>query len=205
MTTKGEKTRQEIVGAALQLFSRRGYSSTSVADVLAATGITKGGLYGHFRSKEDLWHAAYARTVHVWRALVFRGVREIADPLERIARTVENDLRDYIGGEALGGRCFFFSMLVELAGQPGPMCDRILSGFRAFSGLLQSWLEEADRGGVLRPGIDHREVADFLVTSINGAAALYAAGRDPRLLEDTIRQVRLHLEALRPAPGPSPG
>lgn len=96
-------------------------------------------------------------------------------------------------------------MLVELAGQSGPMCGRILSGFRAFSALLASWLEEADRMGALRPGVHHREVADFLLTSINGAAALYAASRDPRLLEDTIRQVRLHLDALRRAPGSPPG
>ncbi|MBE0617253.1 MAG: TetR/AcrR family transcriptional regulator [Proteobacteria bacterium] len=183
--------------AALQIFSVKGYFHTSIADVLAVTGLTKGGLYGHFGSKEELWEAAYERTVEVWRGIVFRGVQEIEDPLERIARAVENDLREYIGGGVFQGKCFFFSMLVELAGQSESMCNRILEGFRAFAGLLASWLEESDRKGMLRPGVCHQEVADFLLTSINGAAALYAAGREPRLLEETIRQVRLHLDSLR--------
>jgi len=200
MQSKGERTRQEIIEAALQIFAVKGYFHTSIADVLAATGLTKGGIYGHFGSKEELWEAAYRRAVEIWREVVFREVRGIADPLERIARAVENDLRDYIGGGVFQGKCFFFSQLVELAGQSEPMCRRILEGFRAFSGLLASWLREAEGAGQLRPGVDCREVADFLVTSVNGAAALYAAGRNPQLLEDTIRQVRLHLEALRRAP-----
>ncbi len=200
MQTKGERTRREIVEAALQIFSVKGYFHASVSDVLEATGLTKGGLYGHFGSKEELWEACYERTVEVWRGIVFRGVRDIADPLERIARAVENDLRDYVGGGVFQGKCFFLSMLVELAGQSEPMSRRILDGFRAFSALLASWLGEAEARGLLRPGVDRREVAEFLLTSINGAAALYAAGRDPQLLEDTVRQVRLHLDSLRREP-----
>ena len=46
--SKGEVTRQTIVDESLQLFSVKGYYNTSIKDVLAATGLTKGGLYGHF-------------------------------------------------------------------------------------------------------------------------------------------------------------
>jgi len=197
MQTKGERTRQEIVEASLQLFAVKGYFHTAISDVLTATGLTKGGLYGHFGSKEALWEACYERAVELWRGIVFRGTREIADPLERIARAVENDLRDYIGGQVFQGKCFFFSMLVEFAGQSEPRCRQILDGFRGFAELLAAWLREADASDRLRPGVDCREVAGFLLTSINGAAALFAAGRDPELLEDTIRQVRGYLESLR--------
>lgn len=202
MATKGQRTRREIVDAALRIFSVKGYFHTSISDVLEETGLTKGGLYGHFGSKEELWEAAYERAVELWQETVFRGTREIEDPLERVARTVENDLRDYIGAKVFQGKCFFFSMLLELAGQSQGMCDRILMGFRRFADLLTSWLEEADRKGILRPGVSCRETANFLLTSINGAAALYAAGRDPGLLQETVCQVRRYLDSLRaPPPG----
>src|SRR5512146_991102 len=99
MSTKGLRTRREIVEASLQLFSVKGYYNTSISDILEATGLTKGGLYGHFASKEEIWDAAYERSVQIWQAIVFEGVLEIAHPLERIMRALENDRRSYIGGE----------------------------------------------------------------------------------------------------------
>ena len=51
---KGRKTRQLITQKALQLFSVKGYFNTSISDIQEATGLTKGGLYCHFKSKEDI-------------------------------------------------------------------------------------------------------------------------------------------------------
>jgi AcrR family transcriptional regulator len=55
VSTKGLRTRQEIVEASLQIFSVKGYYNTSISDILQATGLTKRGLYGHFASKEEIW------------------------------------------------------------------------------------------------------------------------------------------------------
>lgn len=197
MSTKGIRTRQEIVEASLQLFSVKGYYNTSISDILQATGLTKGGLYGHFGSKEAIWDAAYERSVQIWQGIVFEGVREIAHPVERIMHAIENDLRNYIGGEVFRGGCFLFNMLVELPGQSESLARRILDGYRTFSNLLASWVEEAHELGILRAEVDSREVADFILTAINGAAALYAASREPRILEETIHQLRFHLECLK--------
>jgi len=197
MSSKGLRTRQEIIEASLQLFSVKGYYNTSISDILQATGLTKGGLYGHFGSKEEIWDAAYQRSVEIWQGIVFAGVREIAHPVERIMRAVENDLRNYIGGEVFQGGCFFFNMLVELSGQSERMARRILDGYRTFSKLLASWIEEARELGLLRAEVDPAEVADFILTAINGAAVLYTASREPSILEVTIHQLRLHLDCLR--------
>jgi AcrR family transcriptional regulator len=175
----------------------KGYYNASINDILEATGLTKGGFYGHFASKEDLWSAAYEQAVRIWRAIVFKGVREIADPIERIVKTIENDLRDYIGSETFAGGCFFFNSLVELSGQSPTLSGRILGGFEDFSRLLASWLAEAERKGMLRYGLDVKEIADFIVVSINGAAALYAARRDPCVLSQTVRQLRSYLDHLK--------
>src|SRR5512136_946643 len=86
----GSRTRDQIIDEALQIFSVKGYYNTSISDILAATGLTKGGLYGHFASKEELWGAAYERAVAIWRGIVFKGAREVADPVARIEKVVEN-------------------------------------------------------------------------------------------------------------------
>ena len=197
MRKDGRETRREIIEKSLQIFSVKGYYNTSVSDIMAATGLTKGGLYAHFDSKEDLWNAAYERAVEIWRGIVFKDVRNVSDPLDRIGKTIENDLRDYCCGEVFEGGCFFFNSLVELSGQSAAMSGRIMEGFTHFSDLLASWLEEAKSEGKLRPGVRIQEVADFIVTSINGAAALYAATRNSRFPQAIEHQINTYLRMLR--------
>jgi TetR/AcrR family transcriptional regulator, transcriptional repressor for nem operon len=196
MAHKGSQTRKNIIEKSLQLFSVKGYFNTSVNDILEVTQLTKGGLYGHFRSKEDIWNEVYEEAVNVWNTIVFRGIREIADPLERLGKASENYLHGYIGGRALEGGCFFLNMLVELAGQSEPMTGRILEGIEGFSKLIKSWLEEADEKHMLKPGLRHEELAHFIVISLVGASALYIGSRDPIVLEQASNQVRFYIEQL---------
>ncbi len=193
----GSRTREQIVDEALQIFSVKGYYNTSVSDILAATGLTKGGLYGHFASKEDLWGAAYERAVGIWRRIVFKGVRDIPDPVARIEKVIENDLFAYCGGEVFAGGCFFFNMLVELSGQSEAMSRRVRGGIMALAALFASWLGEAERKGLVRKGVNRAEVADFIVVALNGASALYASSRDRRILKETSGQLHAYLRQLR--------
>ena len=74
MAAKGIRTRQNIIEKALRLFCVKGYYNTSINDILAATGLTKGGFYGHFASKEALWYVVYDEAMRIWREVVFEGV-----------------------------------------------------------------------------------------------------------------------------------
>jgi TetR/AcrR family transcriptional regulator, transcriptional repressor for nem operon len=190
MSAKGELTRRTIIEKSLQLFSVKGYFNTSISDILQATGLTKGGLYCHFKSKEEVWQAVYDDAVDIWRSIVFRGVRPIADPLERIERTIQNVLLHYLGEGIFDGGCFFVNMLVELSGQSDTMGRRILKGFVGFSKLFQRWLAEADAAGLLKPGLDYREISDFIIITLNGAATLFMSTREsgiPRRANDQLR------------------
>jgi AcrR family transcriptional regulator len=197
MATKGTRTRQNIIEQSMQLFSVKGYYNTSVSDILAAADLTKGGLYGHFASKEDVWYAVYDQAVVIWKGIVFKGIRNNSDPLRRIEKFIENDMLYYLGGEVFEGGCFFLNMLVELSGQSASMSKHILRGFVRLSGLIRSWLEEADRKGMLRENLDFKEVSNFIFISLNGAAALYISSRDRSILDQTVQQLRFYIGQLR--------
>ena len=197
MATKGEVTRQNIIEQSMQLFSVQGYFNTSIAGIVKATGLTKGGLYGHFRNKEEIWYAVYDECVRIWKGVVFQGVRHIPDPLARIERVMENSLKNYLGAGVFEGGCFLFNALVELAGQSPSMSHHVLKGFKAFSALLRLWLEEAEQQGLLRDGLNLDGIANFLVISLNGAAPLYAASQDPAIWQQTLAQLQLYMQCLR--------
>src|SRR5215218_9888751 len=58
-STKGERTRERIIATAAPLFNQRGYVGASMSDLMAATGLEKGGIYRHFESKDALALAAF--------------------------------------------------------------------------------------------------------------------------------------------------
>lgn len=197
MGEKGDKTRRKIVRTALGLFSVKGFFNTSINDILAEAGITKGCLYGHFPDKEALWRAAYEEASGIWRGIVFQGLREIQDPLERLERFIERDMCDYLGADVFPGGCFFLNMLVDLSGQSKKLSGQVWESYRRTADVLTLWLGEADRRGMLKPGLDHREVSRFILVSLNGAAALYAPTKDSMIWKDTVRQLRSYVRNLR--------
>ena len=197
MPGKGHFTKRNIIEKSLQLFSVKGYYNTSINDILKSTGLTKGGLYGHFSSKEAIWYAVYEEAVALWRSLVFKDIEKCSDPLQRIYLFIENDIKEYLGGAVFQGGCFFLNMLVELSGQSADMSKQILRGFVRLSRLLRLWLEEADENGMLKPGLNHKEIANFIVISLNGASALYTASRDTAILDQTIQQLRYYIDQLK--------
>jgi TetR/AcrR family transcriptional regulator, transcriptional repressor for nem operon len=197
MSTKGDLTRQHIIEKSLQLFSVNGYFHTSIDGIVKAAGLTKGGLYGHFHNKQEIWYAVYDECVRVWKSIVFQGVRDISDPLARIEKVIENNLQDYLGAGIFAGGCFLCNSLVELAGQSPDMSAYVLQGFKSFAGLLQRWLKEADEQGLLKSGLPLDDIAHFIVTSLNGAAPMYAASQDPTVWRQTLSQLKFYLESLK--------
>lgn len=197
MVTKGVQTKQKVITKSLHLFSVKGYYNTSINDILEATNLTKGGLYGHFQSKEDIWHAVYNEAVAIWKDIVFKDIRKIQDPLKRIEKALDNNLQNYLGADVFEGGCFFLNMLVELSGQSSTMSNHVLDGIIGFSKVISRWLKEAHEKDMLKPGLNLNEIASFIVVSINGCAALYISIRDPEIWRLTLTQLNYYINELK--------
>jgi TetR/AcrR family transcriptional regulator, cholesterol catabolism regulator len=77
-------SRQEILRTAARLFQQRGYDATSMNDVAAALKLSKGGLYHHFESKDDILFEIMNHAMDITQERVVAPVRGIADPEERL-------------------------------------------------------------------------------------------------------------------------
>ncbi|HEY1679578.1 MAG TPA: TetR/AcrR family transcriptional regulator, partial [Candidatus Sulfotelmatobacter sp.] len=77
-------SRQEILRTAARLFQQRGYDATSMNDVAAALKLSKGGLYHHFQSKDEILFEIMNHAMDITQERVLKPVRGIADPEERL-------------------------------------------------------------------------------------------------------------------------
>src|SRR5438034_905900 len=77
-------SRQEILRTAARLFHQRGYDATSMNDVAAALKLSKGGLYHHFQSKDEILFEIMNHAMDLTQERVLAPVGSIADPEERL-------------------------------------------------------------------------------------------------------------------------
>lgn len=94
---QGEITKQKIVDGAAQLFSKKGYTATSIEDIRKAIGISKGNIYTHFSSKEELYLYALELFIKQWLLEVETEIAHLdraEDQLFALAKYYANDL-DY--------------------------------------------------------------------------------------------------------------
>ena len=77
-------SRQEILRTAARLFQQRGYDATSMNDVAAALKLSKGGLYHHFQSKDEILFEIMNHAMDLTQERVLAPVGSIADPEERL-------------------------------------------------------------------------------------------------------------------------
>jgi len=82
-------SRQEILRTAARLFQQRGYDATSMNDVAAALKLSKGGLYHHFQSKDEMLFHLMEHAMDITQEKVINAVAGIADPEARLRKLIQ--------------------------------------------------------------------------------------------------------------------
>ena len=90
-------SRQEILRTAARLFQQRGYDATSMNDVAAALKLSKGGLYHHFQSKDEILFEIMNHAMEITQERVLNPVIDIADPEERLRALIRLHIEVVIG------------------------------------------------------------------------------------------------------------
>lgn len=171
---KAAENRDRIVTEAARLFRERGIDGVGVDTIMAAAGLTHGGFYRHFASKEDLVAAA-----------VDRGLSRGAAP-ENAPTEFEAYLVWYLSGrhrDDPGGGCVMAALGCDVARGQGGVRRRFGEAVRAQVERFRVWLGD-------RPGTDRRERALLALSATVGAMVLARAVDDPALSDEILAAAR---------------
>lgn len=166
--------KDRIIHESLRQFSTKGYMSTSISDILESVGASKGGLYNHFKSKEELFGAALSEARKIWRERNLAGLDQLERPLDKIKKLLENYRDRYLAdSENFPGGCIFVTLAVELNDQQPHLAREVNEGFERFKGLIKRLLDQEQEAGHLRDGIDTGVVAEMIFSGLLGACVTY--------------------------------
>ena len=188
--SKGEKTRQQIVEAAATMFNQRGYEGSSLSELMATTGLEKGGIYRHFSSKEELAAEAFDYMWQTARDLRLTGL----DGLTGVTW-----LKVYIGNfvnnrSPVAGGCPIMNTAID-ADDGNPMLRmKVTKALKSWRCRLRTVIENGMASGEIRPGVDARAAATLIVATLEGALMMSRIERTYEPLREVQRHLNSYIE-----------
>ncbi|QND53782.1 TetR/AcrR family transcriptional regulator [Phyllobacterium sp. 628] len=172
------ENRTRIIDIAGQQFREKGFDGIGVADVMKSAGLTHGGFYGHFESKEDLiaeaCAAAMAVSVRRWTSLA----QEFPD--DTLAAITKSYLSGDSHGEGKMSGCMMAALAPDVARRGGAVRSRFTEGTKSLLGILVNAV-------TARSKARQREKAIAIMAGLVGTVVLSRAVDDPEFSAEIKR------------------
>jgi AcrR family transcriptional regulator len=196
---RGEVTRRHILDVAAHAFAKGGYAGASLNDLIRESGVTKGGFYFHFPSKESLALAVLREKQEQWAGKVMAAAMRHKAAIDQLAAMPAALIDLY---EADPSARAIQRLTLELSEDPRLAPD--------MSTLLTMWVEltasvmrNAQAEGTIRADVDAAVAAEGAVAAFLGLEQMAAVAGGDDLRRRVERFAELYLTVLRPAsPGP---
>ena len=202
--TKGERTRERILDLAYDAIIHKGFSGTSIDELVEAVWITKSGFFYHFKDKGDLARQLLVRFLAeddaIMDRLTLRAQQLADDPLQRFLLFLNLYAEMVDGLEELHPGCLVASVVYQ-----DQMFDREIQRLNSeavmrWRARFLGWIEAIDEKYKPVLPVDNEALADGLSAVVEGSIVLAKALNDPKLMG---RQLRLYRDMVKTTYGVS--
>ena len=200
MGTKGQRTREHIMGTAQSLILQRGYAGTSIDDIIGEAGITKGGFFYHFDGKNDLARSLVLRYLdqdaEFFNELGDRARSLTEDPLQQfliflklMAEAMEN-----LPGAHPG--CLVASFAYQSHLFDDDVRELYFKGMVSWRELFLEYIKKAAERHEPKIEMPLEELADNLIAAIEGGILMSRVLNDGKILSRQLLQYRHYVRLL---------
>jgi TetR/AcrR family transcriptional regulator, transcriptional repressor for nem operon len=185
---KGERTKKFIIEQSSSLFNKNGYKSTSIAEIMEATGLKKGGIFYHFESKDDLAKASFSYSLMTLKENYLQAIKskdracEQFEAFTTIFMTLLND-------DMIVGGCPLMNAAIEADDSNILIEDSIKEGFAGLINIIKDIIEFGKSQNEIDRHVDSEHMAVLILSSFEGALALSRLYKDSRYLDMVIMQI----------------
>jgi AcrR family transcriptional regulator len=191
--------KQKIIYESMKLFSLKGFLNTSINDIMREAKTSKGGLYNHFKSKDEIFTAVLSEARKSWRDRSLAGLDQIEEPVEKVKKLLENYRDRYLKDtETFPGGCIFVTLSVELDDQNPLFSKELNNGFVRLRAMIRRLLDQGKESGKLRAEVNTESVTEMIFSGMLGASVIYGTAKSSAGLDRCINSLIDYVESLRP-------
>lgn len=196
MTRNPQETRGKLLKTAYEQMHIHGFQGMRVDQVLAETGLKKGGFYHHFRSKADLGYAVIEEEIkHLVEKIWVEPIRKMQNPVIELPCLLETlDKRATKLMRAHG--CPLNNLAQEMSMLDEGFRRRIAANFTFWNEALTAKLEEAKQKQYLRDDVDSEAVSRFVIAVIEGCISIQKVEKTRQQSLAAVAQLKIYLTVL---------
>ncbi|WP_028552539.1 TetR/AcrR family transcriptional regulator [Paenibacillus sp. UNC451MF] len=190
---KGDKTREHIIMKSAELFNQKGFAGSSLNDIIAATGIKKGGIYRHFSSKDEIALEAYNYAA----SLVGRRISEAIGKEESAAGRLLaffHVYEDVVNNPPFIGGCPLQNTAVESDDTHPALRHRAERGLHNTLDMMKSIIYEGIQKGEFKINLDVDALASFALSLLEGGIMLSKLEGNNRHMQMNIVSFSAYLQ-----------
>jgi AcrR family transcriptional regulator len=195
-TSKGERTRARIVERAAPVFNQRGYAGASMRDLVAATGLEKGGLYNHFGSKEALAVASFDHSVAVQSERLAQARAATTDAVDQLVAIIEA-FGAWASDPAVPGGCPIMNTAIEADDTNPELHAHARDAMTDWHRLFGAIVKQGKANNELRADTDPYTLATVVTSMLEGALMLSNLYGDAVHMERAVAHLTAHVQGLR--------
>jgi len=182
------QTRQQLLNAALSIFSRQSFDATTLEEVAEAAGVTRGAIYHHFGSKADLFQALIEEASTQGGEVVQQAISGGGSFTDITRRVLEHTLtlleENRRFRETMALSLFRSGSSPELEALAQMRYEQAITQVTQLAGFFQAGIDQ----GALRPDLDPFTAARGFLAYQNGLAMLWLSNRDAFSIKDQASQ-----------------
>jgi len=167
MISKADRTKQFIIEKIAPIFNRKGYASTSLNDMITATGLTKGSIYGNFENKDEVALAAFDYNFQCVVSHIRNKMEARSSIIDKLLVYPET-YRNYLQLPFLQGGCPVLNTAIEADDTHPQLNAKAASAIQFWRGSMERQLKEGIASGEIKSDTNIDEVCTVIMSLIQG-------------------------------------
>lgn len=190
MISKSEKTTKYIIETVAPIFNQKGYAVASMSDLTAATGLTKGAIYGNFKNKEELAIKAFKFSINQVLKNISTHQNQNKSPLQKLYLITDFYKNYYDFSKKIGG-CPILNAGVNTKNQNKKLHHEVMLVIDKTQSNIAKLIEQGKKYGDINKKIDSINFARRLYSHIQGAVFMTYTMNDKIYLYDAVEEMNL--------------
>jgi AcrR family transcriptional regulator len=187
--TKAERTTRQILEITSPIFNSKGYEGASLADLCAATGLTKGALYGNFSSKEDLAVQAFLYASEKVKSKVIEELRQHTSNKKKLIALMDFYAR-YVFDPPIAGGCPLLNTAIEADDHRVVLKKVVAHELESTIQFITQLIEHGKRDKEFRPRVNAREYALLFFCAVEGALMMSRVSPTDEAMRIVVKKCR---------------
>jgi AcrR family transcriptional regulator len=191
--TKGERTRHYIIEKTAPLFNMKGFEGTSLSDLIQATGLTKGSLYGNFHDKQEIARAAFEYSIKKVQNQVRARLEDKRTNKEKLLALL-SFYEQYVLSPPVPGGCPLLNTAIEADDHYTEMRTAVAQELKRVIEVITNLLEEGQLNDEFKQDFEAADLAYTFFCAVEGAIMFSRVSTSRKAMKAVINHCKKILD-----------